>query len=45
MTDAIIQGYFSAEQALAPAVLLLYATILFMLAADLFAAKDIELME
>lgn len=45
MTDAIIQGYFNAEQALAPAVLLLYATILFMLAADLFATKDMELME
>lgn len=32
-------------QALAPAILLLYATILFMLAADLFATKDLHLTE
>jgi hypothetical protein len=43
--EAIIQGGFNAVQALAPAVLLLYATILFMLAADLFATKDIEFVE
>jgi hypothetical protein len=43
--DAIIAGGFNVVQALAPAVLLLYATILFMLAADLFATKDIEFTE
>lgn len=43
--EAIIAGGFNAIQALAPAVLLLYATILFMLAADLFANKDIEFIE
>jgi hypothetical protein len=43
--DAIIAGGFNAVQALAPAILLLYATILFMLAADLFATKDIEFAE
>ena len=32
-------------QALAPAILLLYSTILFMLAADLFATKDLHLIE
>jgi hypothetical protein len=45
IVDAIIAGGFNAVQALAPAVLLLYATILFMLAADLFATKDIEFVE
>jgi hypothetical protein len=43
--EAIIAGGFNTVQALAPAVLLLYATILFMLAADLFATKDIEFVE
>jgi hypothetical protein len=43
--EAITAGGFNAVQALAPAVLLLYATILFMLAADLFATKDIEFVE
>jgi hypothetical protein len=43
--EAIAAGGFNLVQALAPAVLLLYATILFMLAADLFATKDIEFVE
>jgi hypothetical protein len=43
--DAIIAGGFNVVQAVAPAVLLLYATILFMLAADLFANKDLEFVE
>jgi hypothetical protein len=43
--DAIVSGGFNLVQALAPAVLLLYATILFMLAADLFATKDLEFVE
>lgn len=45
MTDAIRSGGFTSAQALAPAILLLYATILFMLAADLFASKDLFLTE
>lgn len=47
--DAISQaaqnGFFDSAQALAPAILLLYATILFMLAADFFATKDMQLTE
>jgi hypothetical protein len=45
ITDAVVAGRFNAVQALAPAVLLLYATLLIMLAADLFATKDLELTE
>lgn len=43
--EAIIADGFNTVQALAPAVLLLYATILFMLAADLFATKDVDFVE
>lgn len=45
IVDAIVAGRFNSSQALAPAVLLLYATLLIMLAADLFAHKDMELIE
>ncbi len=45
ISDAVINGFFSAAQALAPAVILLYATVLFLLAADLFAGKDLEFIE
>jgi len=45
ITDAVIAGSFNMVQALAPAVLLLYATLLVMLAADLFATKDLDLTE
>ncbi len=45
ISDAVINGSFNASQALAPAVLLLYATILFLLAADLFSGKDLEFIE
>ncbi len=45
IADATVNGYFTAAQALAPAILLLYATILFMLAADLFANKDLTFVE
>ncbi len=45
IVDAVIEGYFDTTQALAPAILLLYATILFMLAADLFANKDLDFTE
>ena len=45
---AIVDGVtasFDRIEALAPAFLLLYATILFLLAADFFATKDIHLVE
>lgn len=45
ISDAVIGGFFNPTQALAPAILILYATILFMLAADLFANKDIDFIE
>jgi hypothetical protein len=45
ISDAVIAGGFTRTQALAPAVLLLYATMLFLLAADLFATKDLEMLE
>ena len=45
ISDAVIRGAFNASQALAPAILLLYATILFLLAADLFAGKDLDFIE
>lgn len=44
-TEAAQTGVLTPIQALAPAILLLYATILFMLAADLFATKDLNLTE
>jgi hypothetical protein len=43
--DATINGYFTPVQALAPAVVVLYAAILFLIAADLFASKDLEMTE
>ncbi|MDX1417093.1 MAG: hypothetical protein R3293_23005 [Candidatus Promineifilaceae bacterium] len=45
LSSAIFAGFFTPTQALAPAVILLYATILFLIAADLFATKDLELSE
>ncbi len=45
MAEATKAGSFTRPQALAPAILLLYATILFMLAADFFATKDLHLAE
>ena len=45
ISDAVQGGFFDNAQALAPAILLLYATILFMLAADLFANKDLHFIE
>jgi len=45
IAGASISGYFTSAQALAPAMLLVYATILFILAADLFASKDLYLTE
>jgi hypothetical protein len=45
MTDAVFAGGFTPSQALAPAVLLLYGAILFLVAATLFAGKDLEFVE
>ena len=43
--EAVLQGHFTAGQAFAPAVLLIYATALFLIASDLFASKDLFLTE
>jgi hypothetical protein len=43
--EATISGYFTPTQALAPAMVVLYSTILFLIAADLIASKDLELLE
>lgn len=45
MINAVIAGSFTPVQALAPALLILYATVLFLIAADLFATKDLFLSE
>lgn len=45
MTDAVLAGGFTPSQALAPAVLMLYGSILFLIAATLFAGKDLEFSE
>ena len=45
LVTAVRQGSFTVGQALTPAVLLLYATILFLLAAHFFATKDLDFME
>jgi len=45
IVEAVIQGYFTTGQAFAPAVMLVYATALFLLASDLFARKDLFLTE
>ena len=45
IAEATANGYFTPAQALAPAIILLYAAILFMLAADFFANKDLAFSE
>lgn len=45
IADATITGFFTPIQALAPAVILIYATILFILAAAFFASKDLHFTE
>lgn len=45
ISDAVFSGSLSPAQALAPAVLLLYGTILFLIAANLFVSKDLEFSE
>lgn len=45
IADAILVGGYTTTQALAPGVLLLYATILFMLAANFYTEKDLFMPE
>jgi len=45
IADAVIGGGFTRSEAMAPAALLLYATVLFLIAADLFAGKDLDMPE
>jgi len=45
ISNAAVNGSFTLAQALAPAVILLYATALFILAANLFSRKDLFLTE
>ncbi|HSH03683.1 MAG TPA: hypothetical protein VLL52_14285 [Anaerolineae bacterium] len=45
IADGTINGSFTRPQALAPALLILYATFLFLLAADFLATKDLHLIE
>ena len=45
ISTAVVSGSFSPTQALAPAIVVLYATVLFAFAADFFATKDIYLVE
>jgi len=45
MTDAVFAGGFTPSQALAPAVLILYGAILFLVAATLFTSKDLDFLE
>ncbi|MEM7111844.1 MAG: hypothetical protein AAF614_05385 [Chloroflexota bacterium] len=45
LIEAVTRGSFTPTEALAPAIMLLYATILFLLASDFFATKDLELTE
>lgn len=45
IAEAVKAGAFEPRQALAPAILLLYATVLFLLAADFFSTKDLFLTE
>jgi hypothetical protein len=45
VAEAIVAGHFTPLQALAPAIILLYAAILYLLAADLFSNKDLLFTE
>jgi hypothetical protein len=45
MAASVVSGSFSPTQALAPAMIIIYAAILFVLAADFFATKDLYLGE
>jgi hypothetical protein len=45
MIAGVFAGHFSSIEALAPAVVMLYGTILFLIAAILFSGKDLEFVE
>jgi hypothetical protein len=45
ISEAIVAGGYTPRQALAPGVLLLYATLLFLLAATFYAQKDLFMTE
>lgn len=45
MSAAVVSGSFSPTQALAPAIVVLYAAVLFAFAADFFTTKDIYFVE
>jgi len=45
MVDAVFAGNFTPSQSLAPAILMLYGAILFLIAATLFAGKDLDFLE
>lgn len=45
MMQAVVAGSFREMQPLAPGILLIYATVLFVLASDLFAGKDLYFYE
>ena len=45
MADAVFAGSFTPSQSLAPAILMLYGAILFLIAATLFAGKDLDFLE
>ncbi|HRO25511.1 MAG TPA: hypothetical protein PLR07_14585 [Promineifilum sp.] len=45
MVDAVFTGDFTPSQSLAPAILMLYGAILFLIAATLFAGKDLDFLE
>lgn len=43
--SAVMEGHFTRTQALAPALLLVFASVLFLLAADFFSSRDMILNE
>lgn len=45
LVDGVFAGDFTPSQSLAPAILMLYGAILFLIAATLFAGKDLEFLE
>lgn len=45
MADAVFTDGFTPSQSLAPAILMLYGAILFLIAATLFAGKDLDFLE
>lgn len=43
--DGVLNGYFTSSQAWAPALLLIFSSVLFLLAADFFSSRDMILRE